>query len=148
MLIILLTPSGELILQQRDNNPLGAAHLRGKVGFFGGHMEHGETPLVAIVREIQEELEFPLEKTAITQLGVFKKQPLVHGDANFVYVFRYQKPVQPSQLMVHEGVGYRLVNKDNAQKLSFTPFAGQLVASYFGINNELQAYRYHGKVEA
>lgn len=145
-LLILVTPAGELILQQRDNSPLGAAHLRGKIGFFGGHMESHETPRAAIVREIQEELEFPLEETAIEQLGVFKKQPSVHGDANVVYVFQYQKPVQPSRVAVHEGVGYQLVNRENALKLAFTPFAGQLVASYFGFTNEIQAYRYNGEV--
>lgn len=43
----------ELFLQKRDRH---APHYPSQLGFFGGHVEDGETPVAAMLREIQEEL--------------------------------------------------------------------------------------------
>lgn len=44
-------------LQMRDEH---AQHFPNSYGFFGGHIEAGETPEEAVVREVMEELEFEL----------------------------------------------------------------------------------------
>ena len=139
--IVLTTSSGKLILQQRDYGPLGAAHLRGKLGFFGGHGEPGEDPKAAIIREIHEELELSLEPTVIELVGVYRKQLGVHGDNNFVNVFRYLKPVDPDVFVVHEGKDYKLLDRQNKEDLELTPFAKQLVDYELGLSNELEDYR-------
>lgn len=139
--IVLATADGSLILQQRDNGPLGAPHLRNRLSFFGGHGEPGEPAQDAIIREIFEELELKLEPAQLSLLGVFQKQPAVHGDNNFVNVFRYQMPVDPATFVVHEGAGYRLVDRDNPNLPSLTPFARQLVNYCFDTGFELDLYR-------
>ena len=53
---ILYTPDGRYLMQLRDDK----AGLRapGHWGLFGGGVEPGESPRVAVIRELQEELEF------------------------------------------------------------------------------------------
>ncbi len=48
---IILTKNNTLYLQMRPRNP----EEIGKISLFGGHVEEGETPLQAVIREIQEE---------------------------------------------------------------------------------------------
>ncbi|MGX4803537.1 NUDIX domain-containing protein [Bradyrhizobium guangdongense] len=51
---ILIDNTGRLLLQRRDNKPDIAQP--GKISFFGGGREEGESPLDCIVREIEEEV--------------------------------------------------------------------------------------------
>lgn len=53
---ILVTADDRYLLQLRDNRP--EVPNAGHWGGFGGYVEAGETPRQAIVRELQEELEF------------------------------------------------------------------------------------------
>lgn len=55
-----------LLVQQRK------ASAYGLWGLPGGHIEPGETPKEAVLREIQEELGLPLQQC--TPLGVFREQ--------------------------------------------------------------------------
>jgi len=139
--VVLTTSDGALILQHRDDNHQGAAHLRDKVGFFGGHCEDHEDPVDAAIREIDEELELTLDRTHIESLGDYQKQLSTHGDSNFVHVVRYTKPVDPKKLTVHEGRGLVLVSRENCHAFSFTPFADHLVGSLFNSKNTLEQYR-------
>lgn len=139
--VVLTTSDGTLILQHRDSNHQGAAHLRDKVGFFGGHCEGHEDPIDAAIREIDEELELTLDRIHIEKLGDYQKQLSAHGDSNFVHVVRCTKPVDPQKLTVHEGKGLVLVSKENCHTFSFTPFADHLVRSLFGSENILEQYR-------
>ena len=51
---LITAPDGRLLLQLRDNKPgLPGAGLW---GFFGGHVEDGERPSAAFLREMDEEL--------------------------------------------------------------------------------------------
>ncbi len=51
---IIVDNNGRVLLQLRDNTPgLEGANMW---GFFGGHLEAGETPAEALLRELQEEL--------------------------------------------------------------------------------------------
>jgi 8-oxo-dGTP pyrophosphatase MutT (NUDIX family) len=139
--VVLTTSDGTLILQHRDGNHQGAAHLRDKVGFFGGHCEGREDPIDAAIREIDEELELTLDRIHIVKLGDYQKQLSTHGDSNFVHVVHYIKPVDPKKLTVHEGKGLVLVSKENCHTFSFTPFAGHLVGYLFGSESTLEEYR-------
>lgn len=55
---ILLDTSGNLLLQQRDDIP--TILQPGKIALFGGHCEDGETCLQCAVREIHEEISYPV----------------------------------------------------------------------------------------
>ncbi len=55
---ILLDTEGRLLLQQRDDIP--GILQPGKISLFGGHRENGETCLQCAVREIAEEISYPV----------------------------------------------------------------------------------------
>lgn len=50
----ILTYEGKFLMQLRDNIP--TILYPGVWGLFGGHMEKGETPEIAVVREVIEEI--------------------------------------------------------------------------------------------
>ncbi len=52
--IAILPRDGKFLMQLRDNIP--TILYPGLWGFFGGHMEPGETPEIAVRREIMEEI--------------------------------------------------------------------------------------------
>jgi 8-oxo-dGTP pyrophosphatase MutT (NUDIX family) len=139
--VVLKTADNQLILQQRDNNPLGEAHLRGKVGFFGGHIEPGETPQATAIREIEEELELNMDPAHLKHIDRFQKEFSVHGDNNFVEVLFYNQPVDPDRLVVHEGADYVLVSPQNQSDINLTPFGTHLIDYIFGRSTFLGKYR-------
>jgi 8-oxo-dGTP diphosphatase len=51
---LIVASDGRLLLQHRDDNP--GRFSAGLWGFFGGHIEPGETPTAAFLREMDEEL--------------------------------------------------------------------------------------------
>ena len=51
---VIYCEGGELLLQQRDNTP--NLPFPGAWNFFGGHIEEGELPKDALIRELTEEL--------------------------------------------------------------------------------------------
>jgi len=57
--IILENDQGELLLYLRDNKPGIPFPLHWDL--IGGHVEEGETPEEALVREVKEELDFDLK---------------------------------------------------------------------------------------
>jgi|GEM_PF-2981067 len=67
--ILLRTPQGSYVLQQRDartdRNPEALAP-------FGGGIEHGETPEECAVRELQEELGITVPESDLRPLGTFE----------------------------------------------------------------------------
>ena len=140
--VVLKTADNHLVLQQRDHNPLGEAHLRGKVGFFGGHGEPGESLTTTAVREIEEELELKMDPALLKHLGRFQKEFAIHGDHNFVDVFMYDQPVDPSRLVVHEGTGYVLVSPSNLSQVNLTPFGLHLAEYMFGLSATIEQFRH------
>jgi 8-oxo-dGTP pyrophosphatase MutT (NUDIX family) len=57
---LLVTEDGRYVLQQRDNKE--GIFFPGGWGNFGGAIEPGETPEVALVRELHEELGIPVSR--------------------------------------------------------------------------------------
>lgn len=56
---VLFTPDGRYLMQLRDDLP--SVSMRGYWGLFGGVIEPGEEPAVALVRELREELHLEIE---------------------------------------------------------------------------------------
>lgn len=91
--IAILYQEGRFLMQLRDNIP-GIVYP-GCWGFFGGHIEPGETPKVALERELQEEINF-----ATTHLEAFD----CYSDEKVVrHVFHGPLTVPVEALVLNEG---------------------------------------------
>lgn len=76
--IILLNSKNELLLYLRDNKP--SISFPGFWDFIGGEAEKGETPLIALKREIKEEINSEVKKVQI--IGSTRYKPL-----NIIIIF-------------------------------------------------------------
>lgn len=98
--ICLLYRENKLLMQLRDNIP--TILYPGLWGLFGGHIEAGETPEVAVVREIAEEIVYDLPGD-FQQFGIYSDE-LVHR-----HIFHARLTVPIEQLTLQEGSDLRLL---------------------------------------
>lgn len=127
--VLMLSPGGELILQQRDNKP-GISNP-GRITAFGGGCDEGEEPLHAAKREMQEELGLDLQDSDLTFWKTYRKTMAEHGEDAEVYLFILNHRLRPQDLTVHEGQGYFLVSAgDNLDRVNFSTAARQFVQDF------------------
>ena len=91
--LAILYSSGKFLLQLRDNIPL--IIYPGYWGLFGGHVEPGETPGVAVERELLEEIGYT--PPGLLEFGCY-------SDSNVVrHVYHAPLTVELNQLVLKEG---------------------------------------------
>ena len=101
--IAILYREGEFLLQLRDNIPT-IIHP-GVWALFGGHLEAGETPEEAIVREIKEEIDYCLP----TNIQKFNS----YHHANVIrHVYFAPLTVSIEELNLQEGWDFALVSPE------------------------------------
>jgi 8-oxo-dGTP pyrophosphatase MutT (NUDIX family) len=97
--IAILPREGKFLMQLRDNIP--TILYPGLWGLFGGHIEPGETPEVAVKREVLEEIGYAIEQPQ--KFGVY-------GDDRVLrYVFYAPLSVDISELNLQEGWDFGLI---------------------------------------
>lgn len=101
--IAILYQRGQFLMQLRDDIP--NIVNPGKWGFFGGHIEAGETPEVALVREVEEEIGYVIE-TAFEKVGAFATEQVIR------HVFAVPLIPEVSQLQLKEGWDLALVSPE------------------------------------
>lgn len=111
--ILLMRDDGAVILQIRDDKP-GITNP-GLVSSFGGHIEEGEEPIDAAVREINEETNLGLDKEQLQFYRKCRKTKETHGEDWGVYYF-VATNISEAGLEVYEGVGYTIIR--SAQELA------------------------------
>lgn len=102
---------GRTCLQLRDN----FAHVNsgGKWGFFGGHVDAGESIEMAAARELTEETGLV---AAPSDLIPYVR--MVPADlAAYHYYFRLNHVVEPHQINVFEGAGFAFFEEKQAKSL-------------------------------
>ncbi len=102
---------GRILLQDRR----GIAKVGEEWGFFGGGIETGETPVQALLREIQEELNFKLtEYELLTTYRVF-----LPGDEQYNKIWLFIGPLGDNlqNMKQSEGRGMKLFTTDEARTL-------------------------------
>lgn len=114
---LLIAPDGRIILQRRGKSAKISA---GKLGFFGGHIEEGETPREACIRELSEETLLPVGDLSIGKIGFFEVSASseVSYDRRF-YLFKVKCP--DTHIEDREGEGaevYSLEELRNRNDLS------------------------------
>ena len=96
--VLLLDRHNRLLIYLRDNKP--EIPFPNHWDFFGGHVEVGETPEQALVREVMEELGVNLPGW-----DFFRRYECLQGDAypNTKYIYRARIDKTAEELTLYEG---------------------------------------------
>ena len=100
--VFLAKDTGRCLLQLRE----GTKRFNHTWGFWGGIIEHGETPYQCIQRELEEEIGFIPELEKLNPIDVYQSK-----DTNFYYysfVYVIEKEFLPT--LNEESCGYAWVN--------------------------------------
>ena len=105
---LLVLPDGRYVMQLRDVKP--EIFYPGHWGCFGGAISEGETPLDALERELEEELEFrPQNSVEFTRFDFDFSRV---GQSRTCRIF-YEVQVSDSEVgrfVLHEGSAYEAIN--------------------------------------
>lgn len=123
--IIFENDNREILLYLRDNKPgLPFPH---HWDLFGGHIEDGETPEQAMVREVREELGIELK-----EYQFFREYSCLQGDANpnIKYVYSGKINIPVDELTLYEGERLQYFSRDELQDLKFANILKSVVMDY------------------
>ncbi|MBD2387902.1 NUDIX hydrolase [Cylindrospermum sp. FACHB-282] len=115
--IAILYQDNKFLMQLRDNVP-GIAYP-GCWGLFGGHIEKGESPNVALKRELIEEIGYDLP--SFSEFGCYSDNNI------FRHVFQAPLLVEVNQLVLNEGWDMGLLTPEDIHRGScYSPKAGEV----------------------
>ena len=123
--IILENPNGELLLYKRDNKP--DIPFPGYWDLIGGHVEDGETPEQALVREIKEELNIDF-----TNFVFFKEYLCTEKDAypNVKYIYAGIIDIPIDKITLLEGDYPMYFKKEQIQSLDIANIQKHILIDY------------------
>lgn len=128
--IILENNEGEILLYLRDNK--STIPFPNHWDLFGGHVEEGETPEEALVREVKEELNYDLK-----DYRFFKKYDCQEGDVapniKYVYVGKIEKPI--SELTLDVGQKLQFFKPSEIPNVKFANILASIVIDYLESKN-------------
>ncbi len=120
--VLLVSKDGSLVLQKRDNKP-GISNP-GLLTGFGGHIDKGEIPLEALLRELEEETNLKPQPEELKFLNLYHKTKAVHGEDWDVWYF-VLKNVDTTTLKTYEGDGFQIVTSHEQAKQLHTSILTQ-----------------------
>jgi 8-oxo-dGTP diphosphatase len=111
--VLLFDRDRKLLIYLRDDKP--DIPFPNHWDFFGGHVEEGETPEHALMREVKEELGIDLLNQEF-----FRRYDCADGDAypNIKYIYRATIDKRPAELVL--GEGQRLTSIAMAERFNFS----------------------------
>jgi 8-oxo-dGTP diphosphatase len=123
--IILENDKLELLLYLRDNKP--EIPFPDYWDLIGGHVEEGETPEEALVREVKEELDIEL-----TDYTFYKKYVCLTGDAyeNTKYIFTGKINIPIEDITLLEGVRPQFFSREEIPNVKFANILKSIVMEY------------------
>lgn len=123
--IILENDKRELLLYLRDNKP--GIPFPNHWDLIGGHLEDGETPAEALVREVKEELNIDLKEYTF-----YKKYVCLTGDAyrniKYIYTGKINLPIE--QITLLEGDHAQYFSRDEIPGVKFANILKKIVMEY------------------
>jgi 8-oxo-dGTP diphosphatase len=129
--IILENDKGEFLLYLRDNKP--DIPFPGYWDLIGGHVEEGETPEEALVREVKEELDIDLKEYTF-----YKKYECLTGDAyeniKYIYYGKINLPIEEITLL--EGVRPQYFSRSEIPDVKFANILKSIVMDYIRDSNK------------
>lgn len=116
--IAILYRQDQFLLQLRDN--ISGIVYPGHWGLFGGHIEPGETPAVAVERELLEEIGYV--PPMLSEFSCYSDSRVVR------HVYHAPLAVELNQLVLNEGWDMALLTPEQIrQGRSYSPKADQVM---------------------
>jgi 8-oxo-dGTP diphosphatase len=123
--IILENDKGEFLLALRDNKSW--IPFPNHWDLIGGHVEEGETPEEALVREYKEELDLDLR-----EFTFYRKYECLSGDAydnvKFIYTGKINIPIEEITLLEGQRAAY--FRREEIPNVKFANIIGRIVMDY------------------
>jgi 8-oxo-dGTP diphosphatase len=123
--IILENDKGEFLLYLRDNKP--DIPFPDHWDLIGGHVEEGETPEEALIREVKEEIDIDLKDYTF-----YKKYECLTGDAyeniKYIYYGKINLPIEEITLL--EGVRSQYFSREEIPDIKFANILKSIVMNY------------------
>ncbi|MGK7883699.1 MAG: NUDIX domain-containing protein [Crocosphaera sp.] len=104
--LAILHQEGRFLMQLRDNIP--SIIYPDRWGFFGGHLEPGETPEIGVKREVLEEINYQLENPIF--FGRYDDERALR------HIFHGELTVSIDDLILREGADLGLVSPEEIKK--------------------------------
>lgn len=127
--IIFENEKGELLLYLRDNKT--SIPFPDHWDLIGGHVEEGETPEQALVREVKEELDIDLK-----EYKFYRKYECLTGDAyeniKYIYSGKINLPIEKITLL--EGVRPKYYTREEIPTVKFANILKSIVMDYISDN--------------
>lgn len=131
--IILENNKGEFLLALRDNKSW--IPFPNHWDLIGGHVEDGETPEEALVREVKEELDIDLKEYTF-----WKRYECLTGDAyentKYIYTGKINIPIEEVTLL--EGQRPQYFTRDEIPNVKFANIIGSIVMDYINHTNNIK----------
>lgn len=123
--IIFENERGEFLLYLRDGKP--GIPFPDHWDLIGGHIEEGETPEEALIREVKEEIDFDLK-----DYRFFKEYLCLEGDAypnvKYIYTGRIDLPVGEIPLL--EGNRLQFFTREEIPDVKFANILKRIMLDY------------------
>jgi len=130
--IILENDNGEFLLALRDNKP--GIPFPNHWDLIGGHVEEGETPEEALVREVKEELDIDLK-----EYSFFKIYECLNGDAyeNTKYIYTGKINIPIDEITLLEGERPQYFTREEIPDVKFANIMKSIVLDYINYSDSL-----------
>lgn len=123
--IIFENDKGEFLLYLRDGKP--GIPFPHHWDLIGGHIEEGETPEEALIREVKEEIDFDLKDYTF-----FREYLCLEGDAypniKYIYTGRIDLPVE--EILLLEGDRLQFFTREEIPDVKFANILKRIMMDY------------------
>jgi 8-oxo-dGTP diphosphatase len=123
--ILLFDRNRRLLIYLRDDKP--EIPFPNYWDFFGGHVEAGETPEAALVRELKEELDIELDHWEF-----FRRYECLQGDAypNTKFIYHGAVDRLPENLTLYEGQRLTSIAAGERRGFNFANILGAILEDF------------------
>jgi 8-oxo-dGTP diphosphatase len=130
--IILVNDNGEFLLALRDNKP--GIPFPDHWDLIGGHVEEGETPEEALVREVKEELDIDLK-----EYSFFRMYECLTGDVyeNIKYIYTGKINIPIEEVTLLEGERPQYFTREEIPDVNFANIMKSIVLDYIDYSDKL-----------